>query len=179
MQTIDQVTAISPIFPFFHEILNLYLEWDGEAVTRINLGGEHVPISQISRETPPLIKEAKAQLAAYLNGQLQELTFPAKFLQGTPFQREVWNALLQIPYGQTWSYQELAASIAHPNAIRAVGNALRVNPLPLRYPCHRIIHKDKTLGGFGGASPALAAYKYYLLSLEQQSLSNIQTLLPE
>ena len=67
---------------------------------------------------------------------------------GTPFQRKVWDALLTIPIGQTWSYAQLAKSIGQPLAFRAVANANGRNPIPIVIPCHRVIAADGSLGGF-------------------------------
>ena len=70
-------------------------------------------------------------------------------LRGTPFQRKVWTALAKIPYGSTRSYRDIAKSIGHPNAFRAVGNANGSNPIPIILPCHRVIESNGGLGGFG------------------------------
>lgn len=69
-------------------------------------------------------------------------------LQGTPFQLSVWEALTEIPYGKTASYQDIAEKIGKPDAVRAVGTAIGKNPVPILVPCHRIIRKDGTLGEF-------------------------------
>ena len=71
-------------------------------------------------------------------------------LIGTPFQRSVWDAVLEVPYGETRSYAEIAARIGHPRASRAVGAANAVNPLPLIVPCHRVIGADGSIKGFPG-----------------------------
>jgi methylated-DNA-[protein]-cysteine S-methyltransferase len=71
-------------------------------------------------------------------------------LLGTPFQRAVWQAVLEIPYGETRSYADIARSIGHPLASRAVGAANAVNPLPFVVPCHRVIGADGTIKGFPG-----------------------------
>jgi O-6-methylguanine DNA methyltransferase len=79
-------------------------------------------------------------------GELPSLDLGA----GTPFQRKVWAALLQIPAGQTKSYGQLAAAVGAPKAARAVGSACAANPIPLLIPCHRVIPADGGLGGFSG-----------------------------
>ncbi|NLC62932.1 MAG: methylated-DNA--[protein]-cysteine S-methyltransferase, partial [Thermoanaerobacterales bacterium] len=71
-------------------------------------------------------------------------------LIGTDFQKSVWNALLNIPYGTVKSYSEIARQIGQPTALRAVGNANGANPIPIVVPCHRVIAKNGTLGGYGG-----------------------------
>lgn len=69
-------------------------------------------------------------------------------LPGTPFQHDVWKALLDIPYGETRSYAEVASMSGHPNAVRAVANAIGKNPLPPLIPCHRVIRKNGKIGGY-------------------------------
>ncbi|MFC6298343.1 methylated-DNA--[protein]-cysteine S-methyltransferase [Pseudomonas sp. CCM 7893] len=70
--------------------------------------------------------------------------------QGTPFQQQVWQALLLIPYGRTWTYGEQARHLDNPKAIRAVGKANGANPISIIIPCHRVVGSDGTLIGFGG-----------------------------
>jgi methylated-DNA-[protein]-cysteine S-methyltransferase len=82
--------------------------------------------------------------------------------EGTPFQLATWQALRQIPYGETISYVELARRVGRPAASRAVGAANGANPLPIVVPCHRVIGADGSLTGFGGGLPAKRA----LLELE-------------
>lgn len=108
-----------------------------------------------------VLREAQAQIDAYFAGRLREFHLPLH-LAGTDFQREVWAALAQIPYGATWSYGELAQRIGRPGAVRAVGAANGRNPLPIVLPCHRVIGADGSLTGFGGGLPT----KQFLLRLE-------------
>ena len=70
------------------------------------------------------------------------------FSQGTPFQQKVWNELLKIPKGQVRTYQDIAHAIGNPKAVRAVANAIGANTLPIIVPCHRVIRKNGTLGGY-------------------------------
>ena len=83
--------------------------------------------------------------------------------EGTPFQRRVWDALLEIPYGETTSYGEIARRIGQPQASRAVGLANGSNPLPIIIPCHRVIGSNGSLTGYGGGLPI----KQQLLALER------------
>jgi len=93
--------------------------------------------------------DTRAQLTEYFAGERS--TFELSLApEGTPFQRKVWNALCQIPYGETISYGELARRIGQPSAARAVGLANGSNPLPIVVPCHRVIGADGSLTGFGG-----------------------------
>ena len=84
-----------------------------------------------------------------LNGDRKTFSSPLD-MKGTPFQIEVWNELLNIPYGETRSYGEIAAAVGRPRAARAVGAAIGANPLPIIVPCHRVIGKNGSLVGFGG-----------------------------
>lgn len=91
----------------------------------------------------------RAQLTAYFAGERTTFDLPLA-PAGTPFQRKVWQALCEIPYGETISYGELARRIGQPTAARAVGLANGSNPLPIVVPCHRVIGADGSLTGFGG-----------------------------
>ena len=109
--------------------------------------------------------EAKDQILNYFCGKRKSLDFPIVHLN-TPFRTRVLAAERNIPYGQTRSYGEVAKMVGRPKAIRAVGSANANNPLPLYYPCHRIINANGTLGGFGWGIDV----KQYLLDLEAKSL---------
>ncbi len=106
-------------------------------------------------------RDAIRQLQAYFDGRLKEFNLPLA-PEGTEFQLQVWRMLRTIPYGQTWSYGELAKRIRRPAASRAVGAANGQNPLPVIVPCHRVIGADGSLTGFGGGLPI----KQKLLTLE-------------
>ncbi|HLB33871.1 MAG: hypothetical protein A3F67_00725 [Verrucomicrobia bacterium RIFCSPHIGHO2_12_FULL_41_10] len=100
--------------------------------------GMNEPLRMIQRE-----------LKAYFKGKLQEFQTPLAPL-GSPFQQEVWSALLKIPYGVTKSYAEQATVIGNSSAVRAVANANGANQLAIVIPCHRIISSSGSLGGYGG-----------------------------
>jgi methylated-DNA-[protein]-cysteine S-methyltransferase len=118
----------------------------------------------------PLLRRAATQLTEYFAGRRHEFELPLGPV-GTSFQHQVWAALRTIPYGETWSYGELAAAIGKsPSASRAVGLANGSNPIPVVIPCHRVIGADGTLTGFGGGLPR----KRYLLDLEQPSLFSVR-----
>jgi methylated-DNA-[protein]-cysteine S-methyltransferase len=89
------------------------------------------------------------QLTEYFAGTRREFDLPLR-LQGTAFQQRVWRELTEIPYGETWSYGELARRIAKPSASRAVGLANGRNPISILVPCHRVIGADGSLTGYGG-----------------------------
>ena len=109
-------------------------------------------------------KDVKKQLDEYFTGKRK--TFDLKLApSGTAFQREVLTALQRIPYGETRSYQDIAAGVGRPRAVRAVGAANGRNPLPIIIPCHRVIGTNGSLTGFGGGLPV----KQYLLDLERRN----------
>lgn len=101
------------------------------------------------------------QLDEYFDGSRQDFDLPLR-PEGTEFQRRVWQALQQIPYGETRSYGELARYIGNPSASRAVGAANGINPIPVIIPCHRVIGSNGKLTGFGGGLET----KAFLLNLE-------------
>jgi methylated-DNA-[protein]-cysteine S-methyltransferase len=98
---------------------------------------------------PHCLKEVLEELEEYFQGRRQE--FGQKLiLQGTDFQKQVWRELLRIPYGRTISYKDVAAAIGRGRAVRAVGNANRVNNIAIIIPCHRVIGSNGKLVGYGG-----------------------------
>jgi methylated-DNA-[protein]-cysteine S-methyltransferase len=99
--------------------------------------------------TNPHLRRGIEELEAYFAGGLRDFAVPLA-LRGTPFQMKVWRALRTIPFGQTLSYGELARRIGQPNAQRAVGQAVGVNPVAIIIPCHRVISAAGQLHGFGG-----------------------------
>ncbi|GHE71635.1 methylated-DNA--protein-cysteine methyltransferase [Streptomyces spiralis] len=92
---------------------------------------------------------AEEQLEAYFAGELKEFTLELR-LNGTPFQRRVWDQLRTIPYGETRTYGELADALGSPGASRAVGLANGKNPIGIIVPCHRVVGADGSLTGYGG-----------------------------
>jgi len=93
---------------------------------------------------------ARKELLDYFNKARQEFTCRTAFTEGTEFERKVWETLRKIPYGETRTYKWLAEEIGKPLAFRAVGNALGKNPIPIIFPCHRVIEADGSLGGYSG-----------------------------
>lgn len=93
---------------------------------------------------------AAGHIRAYLDGDLEAIDELAVDVDGTPFQGRIWKALRTIPAGQTISYQELARRAGDPAASRAAGNANGKNPVAVVVPCHRVIHADGSIGGYGG-----------------------------
>jgi methylated-DNA-[protein]-cysteine S-methyltransferase len=109
-----------------------------------------------------LLQETVRQLGEYFEGRRREFALPLDLSRLGPFQRRVLTALLQVPYGEVVTYGGLAVLAGQPGAARAVGGAMRGNPLPILIPCHRVLPSSGGLGGFGGR-PDL---KRYLLELE-------------
>lgn len=124
----------------------------GGSLTGLHMdGAAHAPTGQ-DRWVPDdghFLGDVTDQLSAYFAGRLRRFDLPVH-LAGTPFQRQVWQALTEIPYGETISYAELARRVGNPNACRAVGLANGRNPIAVIVPCHRVIAADGTLGGYGG-----------------------------
>jgi O-6-methylguanine DNA methyltransferase len=89
------------------------------------------------------------QIKEYFSGRRKKFSMKL-YIDGTPFQKKVWNAIAKVGYGKTASYDRLAKEIRNPKALRAVGTACGKNPLPIVIPCHRIISKNGSIGGFGG-----------------------------
>ena len=102
------------------------------------------------------------RIKAYLEGTAKDTGLKPLFMFGTAFEKKVWNAVRNIPYGKTLSYGEIAGICGNPNAGRAAGNALGKNPVIIIVPCHRIIKSDGSLGGFSAGSEL----KKKLLSIE-------------
>lgn len=117
---------------------------DGKGISLITLGEEEN--SECYEETG-LIKMAYTQLSEYLAGKRFSFDVPLS-VSGTLFQEAVWQALLEIPYGSTNSYSQLASNIKRPKSSRAVGGACNKNPVMIMIPCHRVVGKDNSLTGY-------------------------------
>lgn len=136
----------SPIGP-------LRLVSDGEHLCGLYMGEENAnQTGRQQRHDPALLCEAVRQLKAYFAGDLHQFDLPLA-AAGTAFQKRVWRALCDIPYGETISYGELARRIGNPKASRAVGLANGRNPISIVVPCHRVIGANGALTGYGGGLP--------------------------
>lgn len=111
----------------------------------------------------PLLEQAERQLREYFRGERTGFDLPLA-AKGTPFQEKVWAELRKIPFGGTWSYQELAKRVGNPGAVRAVGTANGRNPVCVFIPCHRVVRATGELGGYAGG----VAHKAWLLELERR-----------
>ena len=108
-----------------------------------------MPVRPEWRREDDAFPEVRSELDEYFAGERTDFGVALE-MKGTPFQRTVWSALREIPYGETRSYGELARAIGNPSAVRAVGLANGRNPIAVIVPCHRVIGADGTLTGYGG-----------------------------
>ena len=143
-----------------------------EGVVRISLSNESLEelekwgqkqLGMLFVEGTDITTQGRNQILNYLNGNAKSLDFPVVHIN-PPFYRKVLEMERKIPYGETRSYGEVAKMVNNPGASRAVGSANAENPLPLYFPCHRIICSDGSLGGFGGGLKV----KEWLLNLESR-----------
>ena len=133
--------------------LTVRVDADG-ALVGIDLSG--TPGEQPAQ--PDHCRQALRQLGQYFAGQRESFDLPLS-VRGSEFQKQVWQALRQIPFGQAVSYGRLATTLGRPGAARAVGQANGANPIPIVVPCHRVIAGNGGLGGFSGG---LAAKRWLL-----------------
>ena len=159
-----------------HDPLTVFTSWQGPlgamtlAATPRGLSGvwfdgqRHGPETSAWRCDPhhPVLRQAIEQLAQYFAGRRQHFELPLDLSMGTPFQQQVWQALLGIEPGATTSYGSLSASIGKPAAVRALGAAVGRNPVSVVVPCHRVLGTDGSLTGYAGGLERKTA----LLSLE-------------
>ena len=118
-------------------------------------------------ERPEVFREVIGELQDYFSGTLKRFEMPIS-LSGTEFQRSIYRQLINIPYGETRSYSDIAEAIGNKKAVRAVGNANSKNPIAIVVPCHRVIGRDGSLTGFAGGIEA----KKILLRLENAASQN-------
>jgi methylated-DNA-[protein]-cysteine S-methyltransferase len=131
---------------------------DDQGITEVSFQEE---IGADQKEGSLYLQETQRQLEEYFAGIRRSFDVPLS-LKGTEFQKKVWHALMEIPYGHTACYQEVAAMIGNEKASRAIGNANHHNPVVIIVPCHRVIKADGSIGGYGGGIER----KKYLLNLE-------------
>lgn len=133
----------------------LAILWEKDLATRVKARSDE------ENSQHPILCAAEKQLNEYFSGTLKQFSLPLEFI-GTDFQKQVWQALLTIPYGETRSYGQIAQQIGNPKAVRAVGMANSKNPISIIAPCHRVIGANGSLTGFAGGLPV----KSFLLDLE-------------
>ena len=150
---------------------------DGDAITGVYMethrhspGDRSLWVREPADECA-VLSTARAQLAAYFQGQRLSFDLPLR-ARGTDMQRSVWHELARIPFGETRSYGEIAATLGNPKASRAVGAANGKNPISIIVPCHRVVGADGSLTGFGGGVERkawLLAHEARLSSVEGPS----------
>ena len=150
-----------------HGPINLWLTADDIGITQIDFVQEKPADAQLTEKQVAHLNLAKKELQAYFTKDLTEFTVPLHFLRGTEFQRRVWHSLTLIPYGEIKSYQDVAILANSPKAQQAVGQANRMNPIPIIVPCHRVIGKNGKLVGYSGNSEEGLIIKQFLLDLEK------------
>lgn len=143
------------------EIGKIKIEENGVAITKIEFMGQDIQ-EELGNETE-LLKETIRQLEEYFRGVRKDFDLPLE-PNGTEFQRRVWKSLIEIPYGETRSYSEIAKAVGNEKACRAVGMANNKNPIPIIIPCHRVIGANGKLVGYAGGLDV----KEKLLKLEKK-----------
>lgn len=133
----------------------------GLAILNFQAGTSPLAPARTWREEPTAFAEAAHEIGAYFSGELSRFDLTLN-LTGTEFQLRVWQELTRIPYGETASYAEIARAVGSPKAVRAVGSANSLNPIPLIVPCHRVIGSNGRLTGYRGG----VELKRKLLELE-------------
>ncbi|HKC00131.1 MAG TPA: methylated-DNA--[protein]-cysteine S-methyltransferase [Terriglobales bacterium] len=160
METLFYFRTPSPVGPLFLAASTkglVRLEFEGRVQS---LNAEKTQ----SRESEPALAPYLRELNDYFAGERREFSLPLD-LRGTEFQLACWHALLEIPYGETRSYRDIAETIGHPHAYRAVGMSNNRNPVAIVVPCHRVIASSGSLCGYGGGLDI----KRKLLDLERGS----------
>jgi methylated-DNA-[protein]-cysteine S-methyltransferase len=146
---------LSPLGP-------LTLRGGARGLVALDFPGDGEPLDEAGR-APDLFDDAERQLDAYFAGELRRFELDLD-LGGTPFQRAIWQRLVEIPYGETISYGALARSIGRPDGVRAVAAAVGRTPVPVVVPCHRVVAGDGALTGYRGGLQR----KQALLELERR-----------
>ena len=154
----------------FESILgSIWLDANQDALVGIS----YTPIEENPLANQEILQTAKKQLLEFLAGERKNFEVPYVFEMGTDFQKGVWQALTEIPYGETCSYLDIAEKIQNVKAVRAIGQANRNNPLPILVPCHRVIGKNGKLVGYSGSSQEGLKIKEQLLVIEKPALQEI------
>lgn len=139
-------------YPMKTQIGLLYLTASLEGLTGISFSRRDIPTRtrlDVSKSAQKILRDTFRQLKEYFGGKRQIFDL-ALYFEATAFEKKVWQALSEIPFGQTASYGDIAKKIRNPNAVRSVGSANGKNPFCIVIPCHRVISSDGTLGGYSG-----------------------------
>ncbi|EKD71251.1 MAG: hypothetical protein ACD_46C00229G0002, partial [uncultured bacterium] len=159
-------TKLGPMIAIASEVALYLLEFvDRRGLEReVERLRERTKSAIIPGKTPP-ISSIEKELVFYFDGKLKEFHTPLFFL-GSPFQKQVWEELKKIPFGETRSYLDIAKTIKRPSSFRAVAQANGANQLSIVIPCHRVINTNGELGGYGGG----ITRKQWLLNLEKTNV---------
>jgi O-6-methylguanine DNA methyltransferase len=133
-------------YTYLHTPIGLLeIEEENEHIVALNFAKYH----QHPEDGSMILQEAKWQLEAYFDGKRKDFNLPLHF-DCSEFHKEIYTTLLNVPYGTTLSYKELASQAGNPSASRAVGTAMSSNPFPILVPCHRVLKSDGSLGNYTG-----------------------------
>jgi methylated-DNA-[protein]-cysteine S-methyltransferase len=152
---------MNKIYFYQTEIGRIGIVENGEGITAVYFNESEIA-NKFELEETDLLQEAAKQLQEYFSGTRSIFEIPI-ILEGTDFQKSVWKALQEIPYGETRSYGDIAKSIGNPKACRAVGMANNRNSIPIFIPCHRVIGSNGKLVGYAGG----LEIKKHLLEIEK------------
>jgi len=171
--TMKKATVKLPVvYDIFDSPLGkLYLTFSGDSLSGISF----TKPSDISFKKGSAPENFIKELDLYFKGSNGKFAQKIKFLSGTEFEMKVWNALNEIPYGETKTYKWIAEKIGKPSAVRAVGQALSKNPIPIVIPCHRVIESDGSIGGYSSGvniKKRLLEMEYY----SRQAMNNDEKL---
>jgi methylated-DNA-[protein]-cysteine S-methyltransferase len=151
----------------------IFVLCSARGLREIRLGSGEAPSRREARargvryvRRPRWTAAAARAIERFIAGREIPSDLPLDLASGTPFERRVWEAARRVPWGSVASYSAIAVRAGSPRAVRAVGNALGKNPVPIVVPCHRVVHFTGSLGGFSSGLP----WKRYLLALEQGQL---------
>jgi methylated-DNA-[protein]-cysteine S-methyltransferase len=151
--TVQWISVRTPIGAFGVAAL------DGE-LTTVHFGG--IGTHPVADDPQPVLVDVAKQLDAYFCGELTSFDVPLAAPPGSDFEKAVWKAIAEIPYGEMETYGDIAKRLGDPDAARAVGTACNRNPVPVIVPCHRVVGAGGKLVGFGGGLDR----KRFLLQLE-------------
>ena len=140
---IEMASPVGTLKLVAHETALVAVLWENENPKRVRLA------ELIEQTHHPILLETQKQLTEYFAGKRQQFDLPLDFA-GTEFQKKVWQALLNIPFGETRSYREIAEQVGNIKAVRAVGAANGKNPISIIAPCHRVVGANGKLVGFAG-----------------------------
>jgi methylated-DNA-[protein]-cysteine S-methyltransferase len=150
----------------------VYLLADSKGLRQLTVGSAGFCPDSSWEHDPGAMKPYTNQLSEYLSGKRQKFTIPLA-PQGTPFQQQVWQTLTEIPFGETFNYQQIADKLGTSSAAPAIGITRNVNPIPIIIPCHRVLNSNNSLCNYRYGQEVVSQ----LLALESGQLSLIPTII--